>query len=490
MAPNSIFMSFYLNYGIVVENDKGAYDMIQDQFILYDHQKPIKLKAERVSLYLQGEIIEAFSESNEVYYLFFYKYHFLTAAKATSLRRQSYIEYAFKKGFVFKNPHPFINVLLSSNHPCQIINIKQLLKKLEMVYTPQEEAFILTFFESFVPKKQLFNEIKSKFYEYRRNGQMFLGYRIIRILMDFAPKHSLIKPLANDMSFNKYAVLYNKKSEELFAKDLIFAEKTLYSQKENDQCFQKLVTHLEKESRWIDLIALFIYKLTLTPSVNDYSHLINLLEQHLNENEAVYILEKLSCQLPAFLPLQQDLFNKYVKAHKIEEVFNMLNNYDFKLSNSQVHTFGNMLEHLDSEGHSLQPQMLNTLLKPVINLFPEKEEKLLNLFVISLLKTHELAYIKELLKPFKENHENHQLFDKIDTMQKLSDTLDQMQTLGELYYEFRQMDKAIECFSWEMELKPTDPKPLQWLSKIYREIGMNHESDAYRQLCINLQKWA
>ena len=75
-------------------------------------------------------------------------------------------------------------------------------------------------------------------------------------------------------------------------------------------------------------------------------------------------------------------------------------------------------------------------------------------------------------------------------MQTISDELDDMQTLGELYYEFRQMDKAIECFDWEMELKPADPKPLQWLAKIYREKGMNQESDIYRQLCVNLQKWA
>jgi uncharacterized protein HemY len=65
-----------------------------------------------------------------------------------------------------------------------------------------------------------------------------------------------------------------------------------------------------------------------------------------------------------------------------------------------------------------------------------------------------------------------------------------MQTLGELYVEFGQYEKAIECFSWEMELKPTNTKPLQWLSKIYREMGMNHEADAFRELCIDIQKWA
>jgi tetratricopeptide (TPR) repeat protein len=464
--------------------------MNQNHFVLYDHKKPIKLQAERVSFYLQGEIIEAFSESNEVYYLFFYQYRFLTAVKATKLRRQSYIEHAFKKGMVFTAPHPFINVLLASDHSCHVLSFKQLVKKLEMLYTPQENAFILTFFESFIPRKQLFDEIKSKYYEYRRNGQMFLGYRIVRILMDFVPKHSLVKTLANDIGFHKYAVLYNQKSEELFAKDIIFAEKTLYSQKENDQCFQKLVSHLESQSRWIDLIALLTEKLTVIPSTDYYSPLIKLLEQHLNEDESAYILERLASQLTDFIPLQKDLFTNYIRIHKIEWIFDMMSNHDFKLSDAQVQAFGDMLDHFDTKTNSLQPQMLISLLKSVMVLFPENAEKLLNLYVITLLKTHDLAYIKDWIEPIKEINDNLQVFGKIDLMQTISDELDDMQTLGELYYEFRQMDKAIECFDWEMELKPADPKPLQWLAKIYREKGMNQESDIYRQLCVNLQKWA
>ncbi|WP_100406299.1 hypothetical protein [Bacillus solitudinis] len=464
--------------------------MNQDQFFLYGQQNHIQLKAERASYYLQGEIIEAFSENNEVYYLFFYKSQFLTAAKATRLRRNSFIEHAFKKGMVFESPHPLINVLLTSNQPCQIISLKPLLKKLEVNYSPQEKAHILTFFESFVPKKQLFEEMISIFYEYRRNGQRYLGYRIIQILMDFAPKHSLVKQLAKDPMANKYASLYNEGSEKLFEKDLIFAEKTLYSQKDNEQKFNLLIAHLELESRWSDLIAMFMYKLILTPSTDYYNPLKKTLEQHLNENETVYILEQLSCQLPNFLPLQQDLFNEYVKENRLEEIFTMMNKYDFKLSNDQIETFENMLQQLDLNAHSLQPDRLNQLLSPLIDLIPEKAELLLNKYVSSLLKNYDLTYIGEWLAPFKENHQTLEVFKRIDTMKKLSDDLDQMQTLGELYYEFKHLDKAIECFSWEMELKPNEPKPIQWISKVYRDKGMNTESDAYRQLCINLQKRA
>jgi tetratricopeptide (TPR) repeat protein len=308
--------------------------------------------------------------------------------------------------------------------------------------------------------------------------------------MDFAPNHSWVKQLANDISFNKYEVLYKQKSENLFANDTIFTEKTMYLQKDNEQSFQQLINCLEKESRWIDLISMYVYKLKISPSDEIYTPLIRLVEQHFNENEIVYILEDLSYHSPAFFPLQQDLFNKYVKANKINKIFEMMNNYDFKLSDAQVQTIGTMIQEYEQDLNSLHPDTLKTFIRPVIKLFPLKTESLLNKCVISLLKTHELTYIQIWLKSFKENHENLKIFEKIDTMEKLSNDLDQMQMLGELYYEFRQLEKAIECFSWEMELMPTNPKPLQWLSKIYREMGMNLESDAYQQLCINLQKRA
>lgn len=461
--------------------------MKENQFLLYDHHKQIQLQAENIAFLSQGEIIEAISEDNEIYYLFFYKSRFLTAKKAKRITRHSYIEQAYKKGIVFKSPHPLIDVLISSNHPCQIVTFNPLLKKLDRLYTPQEKALILTFFESVIPKKQLFEEIKSIFYQYRRNGQMFLGYQIIRILMDFAPNHSLVKQLASGSMFNEFAAMYTEKSEMLFAKDLIFAEKILFSEKDHDQNFEQLAAFLEKESRWIELIALLIYKLKSSPAADSYSSLMNRLEQHFNETETVNILEDLSRQLPSFLPLQQDLFNKYLQRKHIDGVFEMINNHDFKLSATQVRVIGDMLENIDPETDSLQPETLKTLLKPVIQMFPEKAEKLLNKYVIILLKTHELAFIKDWLEPLKEDH---QIYHKIDTMLQISDNLDEMHTLGELYHEFRQLDKAIECFSWKMELEPNDPIPVQWLSKIYREMGMIQESDAYRQLYIHLQKEA
>lgn len=463
--------------------------MSQDRFLLYDHKKQISLKAERVAFYLQGQVIEAFSENNEAYYLIFYKYHFLTALKTAKLRRHSYIEHALKKGMFFESPHPFIGTLLSANHPCQCISFNQLLKKLERQYTPLEKASILTFFESLIPKRDLFNEIKSVYFEYRRNGDYFSGYQIIRLLMDFAPKTSLAVSHSNDMIFSKYAWQYSEKPEELFVKDPIFAEKTLYSQREDEECLRQLIGTLEKESRWMDLIALSIHKLIASPSPDCYAHLLKLLAQH-TEIDSLQIQESLSFQLPDFLPLQKDVFENYIQNHAVDKVFKLMQSHAFQLEDSQIYAIGELLEEWEPDNQPLQPEMLYPLIKQYINRFPEKADKLLKKFVISLLNTHELPYIQNWLKPLKDSHEKLAIIEKIDMMQKLYEDPDDMQLLGELYFELSQLDKAVECFSWEMELRPADPRPLQWLAKTYHEKGMDYESDAYRQLCIQLQKRA
>jgi hypothetical protein len=465
--------------------------MNQGQILLMDQEKSIQLQAERAAFSLQGEIIEAYNEhKNEVYYLFFYKSQYLTTCKTKRLRRNSYIERAFKDGVVFDAPHPIINKLLTSDTPYKITTLKPLVKKLERLYSKHERALILTFFESFYPKKDLFHEISSIFYEYRRNGQMFLAYRIVRILHDFAPNQSLVKELMSNLMFNQYAELYHQVSEKLLEKDPIFAEKLLFAQREDFQRFHQLVQCYEKNSRSLEIISLYYDKLTATPSNDTYRPFLKLLHQTFNEHETLAILEKLSLKIPAYLPLQQELFNSYIRTHKMKEVFYLVNQQEFHLNKSESRTFGSILDDLDFEDEYIQPEMLRSLMKTVVKFFPDRVEDFLYKSVITLLNSHELAFVKEWLVPFQESCSHLQLFEKVDTMQKYNDDLDYMQTLGELYVEFKQLDKAIECFCWEMELKPNDPKPIQWLAKVYQDKGMNQEAEAFRKLCINLQKRA
>ncbi|WP_174734688.1 hypothetical protein [Mesobacillus harenae] len=463
--------------------------MTQSQFLLYNHQKAIRLRPERMGFYMQSEIIEAYSEDNEVYYLFFYKQQFLTAMKTKKLRRHSHIEHAFKaEDFVLVAPHPLINALLSNSLPLKTLGFKQLLKKLEAHYTPHERALILTFFESFIPKKDLFKEILEIFYEFRRNGQMFAGYQIFHLLKGFAPKHSLVQKLESEMAFRKFADQYNQNSESVLKKDPIYAEQTFYKKIDNPEILSKLVAILEKESRWIDLSTLYIYKLLESPSASYYKPLLQLLEHHLTEDETVEILENIASRLTNFEPLNHDLFEKYFSQNNLERILTIMKNYPLKISPSQEKIIERFVADLDFETDPLKPETLAKLMSPLFDASPHTAGLLLKKCIFSLIKKHDIDFVTKWLSPLNGYCEELEVYIKVNQIKSLANDLDQLQRLGELYYEFKHFDKAIECFSWEMEFKPSSPKPVQWLSKIHREMGMNLESDAYQQHFVNLQK--
>lgn len=461
--------------------------MKSNTILLYENKKTIELKPTKVAFYLQSKIVEAFNNQNEVFYLFFYKNQYLTAFKATKLRRRSFLERAFKSGIVFNSPHPMVDALLSTQSAFHIVTVNHLTNKLDL--SNQEKAFILTFFDAVYSKKQLFEDIKKYFSVHRRNGQFFLGYKIVRILMDFAPKHRLIKSLSKDLIFNKYAHQYHDQTEEIFNKDLIFAEKTFYSNRSDDLFFNKLINLLEKDSRTLDIIALSIQRLIETPTTTDYGQLLNLLQQHFTKEDITVILERLSHQLPDFTPLYEDLFKMCIEQHKTQALARVLNSFKFTLNEDQVGKLAADLENFDLENTVIEPNDLIPLIKPVIQQFPNKREPLLKNFITQFLQTHDHLEVQEWLMTIDDHYASLPIYQKLEKMAVLSDDLDQMDTLGELYYEFGLLDKAIDCFNWEMELKPSDPKPIQWLAKIYQGMGMSEKSNDYRKLSIAVQKF-
>lgn len=446
--------------------------MTDSEIILNGH----RLQGKRVAFYQQSAFIEATTANNDdMYYLFFYKSKFLTASKTTKLRPHSFIETAFKKGIVFHAPHPIMQ-LISTNSPCQVINFQQLLKKLTTQFSPQEKAFILTFFESFISKKMLFEEMKTIFYEYRRNGQMYLAYQITRILMEFAPDHSFVKRLNSDPVFYKFAALYDAQSEKVLSKDRLFAEIVLHSKNDPTELF----AFLQKEQRWIEVIAHSLNKFMKTPTEATYLSFKNTVKNI----EIWPFLQWLYPQYPDFLPLQQDVLHEHIQRKDSKSIFSMVSDRTLDLTHEQLLAIADWIG--DDITH-LPPDLTVPLLKILFEKFPDKKEPLLTKYTIEMFRTHDLAYIQQWLQPFT-NADSLRLVGKINEMHKLSDDPDGMQVMGERYFEFHQFDKAIECFNWEMELEPTNPKPVHWLAKCYAKKGLTADSHSYQQLWKNLQK--
>ncbi len=72
-------------------------------------------------------------------------------------------------------------------------------------------------------------------------------------------------------------------------------------------------------------------------------------------------------------------------------------------------------------------------------------------------------------------------------MVALCDDPNEQLQLGEYYYQLDSFEKALDCFSWEMELNPDNPEPVRWLSKLYQKLDRPQEAKTYQNLYSTMQ---
>ncbi|WP_394219434.1 hypothetical protein [Halobacillus trueperi] len=436
----------------------------------------IALAPSRVVFYEQMQLVETFDDQSQCHMLFFYKQKYLTAVRTTRLKLHSYVARAFKEGTVYESPHPFLQALIETNIPLQKYSYPQLKKKIARPYSRQEQAKILTLFESFIPKKQLFQDMKSLFYQYRREGNMSGAYRVIRVMRDFAPNNRFVKEMANDLSYRKLANLYLEQSQTLMERDPLF--------KEMCASFEDHQRLLKKEGRWIEACTHQLSHFSNQPTSESYQSYRASLSRHFDSDSRAYILEELSQAIPSFQPVTEDLFQHYVVIENANAVVRLYTERELNLNEEQ---FKQVEALLEKNRFNETPENLLPFMKRITAHHPDQSRKLLDAFVIRLLETMELEQVHDFLKAFKKKSS---LMRKVERMNEIHEDLDCMQELGELYYGFHQLEKSIECFQMEMELKPSAPEPLRWLSKVYADKKMLDESKAYQQLCVDVQKWA
>ncbi|RSL30129.1 hypothetical protein D7Z54_27495 [Salibacterium salarium] len=456
--------------------------------IITDGKKKLAVHPSKMIVYLQGKIVEAFDKNDDVHYLLFFKEEYLTTLKVTSVRRRSFLEKAHKYGETYPAPHPFIHDLLSPDTTYQKRSLHQLRGKFQNQHTTQETALMLTFFDAFMSKKDLFEDIQSLYYQHRRSGQLFMGYRIIRVLMDFTPKHSWVKQLSNEMEFLTFKEMYQDLSDRLWEQDPIFMEKTLYFRRKQTENFQQLLHFFKEEKRWIDVLSLLMDYISRNGADAYYDEFVQWLDLYYSDEQKHLILEDLYSKSPHIEPLQRDLLQIHLSLHQLQKAMQLLKQHDMTLEDNQGEAFENMLENIDLSSGAIEVEQLNTYIAPLLETEPGKAEKILQKCMNQLLANRDITYISKWLEPIRQKSQKSPTVAQIDKMKKMREDPDKQLQLGEMYYNFNQLDQAIDCFSWEMELNKSDPQPVRWLSKIYLELGKKEESKAYQELYRNMQQ--
>lgn len=258
---------------------------------------------------------------------------------------------------------------------------------------------------------------------------------------------------------------------------------------EPDRYFDQYVNQLTTENRTLEQSMLLYEQMKISPSKQVLNSLNQLLHQHFSDQESVDLLERLSRQRP-FTPLHELLLRKYLDLKQIDRASLLLLQSNFELTTADMKQLHTSLNEMSPEELKIQPEALQNLLLKLFKQEPNSSDVLLNKCLICLLAQYELTDVHDWLEPLREVCGQLDVIQKFDRIYKMSEDLENMQPLGELYFEFKQWNQALDCFSMESELKPDEARPLKWLSKTYLEMGLKDESEAYQKMYVNLQKQA
>ncbi|MFC0272916.1 tetratricopeptide repeat protein [Metabacillus herbersteinensis] len=446
--------------------------------------QPIHLEVKRMAIYHRMKIVELMNESQETVYLFFYKDQFLTG-KEIKMKKNSHLSKAFKHGIVFTSPHPLIDGFLRKDQVFQFKSTNLVFKALLKQYSQQEVALILSFFDSFLSKDKINEVMKKFFYDYRRNGQYRLAFQILMIVRLFDSKNTMLE-LSNSLEYSKHKILYDLNDPTLQANDPLYAEIMSFKKRANDPYFSNLQTTLAQEYRWMDVIAIYIDQITngTIPTEQQFPAFIKLISARFSEQDRIYMLSNLSIQSTK---LQTELVKLLENQARYEDAINVLIDDRTETSNVSIHgQLLNMLEKDTLQVEQIELENLSTYLQNEQKL--KNIEEILYSFIPKFLNKAELTDVHDWLQPLFQFDESLPILKTIQEMKTIKDDPDQQLTLGKMYHRLQQHQHAIDCFNWEMEMNPRDPEPVQWLTKVYLELGMVEESANYKYIYSSMRK--
>ncbi|SDJ79174.1 hypothetical protein [Salimicrobium halophilum] len=449
--------------------------MSEQTWVLSQGKEKRTVQPERVAYYERVQIVEA-RLKKRMYYIFFYKETYVTAIQATKIKIHSFLARAFREGLVCSTPHPLLE-RLNKNKPFPTSTYSSFLQQLADNYTHQEQAYILTFLESFIPKKKLLQQMKTLFYEIRRQGKMFQAYKIIRVLMDFAPNHRFVKELSHDLNFQSFEEVYELPGVDLWDKDPLQAEKRLFHERD-PELLPLLGSTQPLEYTGFSLLLL----IEGTTTYEDYKETWKTL---FREEERTLLLEHVNRAVPSEQKVKQELLSVYVAQKRLHEASELLKDNDMILTEEERQSVKNVL--LTTPFFVTDVPMWERYLDEILAEDTAEKGQLLHAFVRDTLPYADLSEIRTTLTGFRGG-EDIDIYDKVQRMEEWQEDLDHMEELGVLYYEFGQPEKALECFQYASEMMPESIQPVQWMAKVYKDLGYEEESQTYRNLTKQMQK--
>jgi hypothetical protein len=443
-----------------------------------DKKTTVNGTVRRTALYAGVRIIEVNTEGNESLYLIFYKNNLIYGDKLETIDPASFIHQAFQEGLVIESLHPLVKALI----PDMSITIPaktKLFAQLQNHFQPQELSFIATTLDSFFEKEELFKIIEKYFFHYRRNGNFLKSFQILQMVKSTAPE--LFNRLYSHQ-FSAYAHFYETSDlPSILSKDPLYAELHCFRHRSKPNFRLSLEELLRNQNRPLEVLLLWLEQ----PAAESIETNSKIACQFVTQEEWLACLVAANLNVFSELPEAKGIIEKMIQEGKAEAAALLLLKHFHELPDS----YDGILNQLWG---NLKPGFVAANLDEfmlMLQQLAEKghlelvDQKIYNLAVI-LMEENDLKTVHDKLVSFQDTV----TIQKLKRMAELEEDPDRMMELGDCYSDFKQYNKALDCFFWEMELDPQNTVPVQKISRMYQLKGMREEAAAYQKVLQQLVK--
>ncbi|KPB04580.1 hypothetical protein [Bacillus sp. CHD6a] len=447
-------------------------------------KKHLHLTLTNLFMYQGFQVIEAYNQEHaECYYLFFYKTSYLTGRSTSKIKRRSQLSTILQKGIRFSPDHPLLAYLLTHNRIHIFPALTPLWEKIQRKYSPLEASNILPIFDNYMKKEKIIKVMKEFALQYRREGQLLHTYQLLRLILDIYPANKWAQEMSKNLQYQSYQALYTPAPPSLLSKDPLYVEKYCFNHIKQDDSKKLLLQLLQKENRKMEQLSLYSHLLVISTheDYTIYEELVASIPVDFTTNDKVdllsYILRNRDTPHEG---LYHDLLGLLKKSNRYEDLLILLTKNKALITEKDLPYVQEALLHVKWLENSDWLSDLTFHLDEKIA--PKQVQALFQSFVPKLLQLKGLDYTDQWVASYTSKYPGIPILMKIKKMAALKDDPDQMYALGELYYEFKQLSEAVECFNWELELDPSNTRSIKWLSKLYLEMGMVEESKSYQYM--------
>jgi tetratricopeptide (TPR) repeat protein len=468
----------------------GKDEMIQEfstptKISIKDKKHLTKGNVIRSAVFARSKVIEVLTAENERYYFIYYKNSLVYGDKLDKVEDGTFISKVYSNGVVIESPHPLLTALIP-NLSVSIPNKNKLFTQLQVHYSHQEIAYIATTLDSFFEKEQLIKIIDKVYFHFRRDGKFMKSFQVIQTLSEFSP--ALAKDRLHSQEFHSYHDYYNSSSlPDILKKDPLYVELQCFKNRFNPDNRQFLIEILRADDPLLVLLLWLeeIKKLQKTDSIEKYTAIAL---RFVTMEDWMRILGQVNINPFRELPSSKSIIEKMIQKGNFEQAALSLLNFIGDLPSSYDAILSEVWENSDSKFIIAHLEEFITLLQqlPEGEKLREFEQRIFQIVVI-LLEKQGLHAVHEKLLPIQKLLPDSEVIQKINKMSELVEDPDRMMDLGDYYAEFKQYDKAIDCFFWEMELEPQNPSPVWKISKMYQYKGMTKEASAYQKIYSQLK---